>query len=209
MQSDLRSRIRCENDFGDIRTVAGADIALDPKTKTGFAGIIVYTFPALEEVERRSARGKLTFPYVPGLLSFREGPLLLRAFARLKTSPGLILFDGQGIAHPRRFGLASHLSLLLDSPGIGVAKSRLCGAHAEPASRAGAWTPLRDGNETIGAVLRTRDNTNPIFVSPGHRVSLGMAVEFTFACCDGYRIPRPTREADRWVAQLKKTDPSA
>lgn len=206
MQNELRSRIRCENDFGDIRTVAGADIALDPGTNTGFAGVILYTFPGLEEIERRSAKGKLTFPYVPGLLSFREGPLLLKAFARLKTSPGLILFDGQGIAHPRRFGLASHLSLLLDVPGIGVAKSRLCGAHREPGASAGSWTPLRDGHETIGAVVRTRTNTNPVFVSPGHRVSREMAVELTLVCCDGYRIPRPTREADRWVAQLKKED---
>ncbi len=205
LQKKLCDQVSQENDFGEIRFVAGADIALDPKTNIGFAGVIVYSFPDLEEVERRSARGKLQFPYVPGLLSFREGPLLLEAMDGLREEPGLFLFDAQGVAHPRRFGLASHLSLLLDKPGIGVAKSRLCGTHREPANRPGAWTPLKHGDETIGAVLRTRKNVKPVFVSVGHRLSLEMAVELTLACCDGFRIPRPTREADRWVAQLKRT----
>jgi deoxyribonuclease V len=204
LQRKLSKQVVPANDFGEIRFVAGADIALDPNTNTGYAGIIVYSFPELEEVERRSAKGKLRFPYVPGLLSFREGPLLLDVMERLRKEPDLFLFDAQGIAHPRRFGLASHLSVLLDKPGIGVAKSRLCGTHREPANRVGAWSKLHDGNETIGAVLRTRKNVKPIFVSVGHRVTLDMAVELTLACTDGFRIPRPTRQADRWVAQLKK-----
>lgn len=205
LQRKLSKQVVPENDFGEIRFVAGADIALDPRTNTGYAGVIVYSFPELEEVERRWARGRLAFPYVPGLLSFREGPLLLEVMDGLRKEPDLLLFDAQGIAHPRRFGLASHLSLLLGKPGIGVAKSRLCGVHREPANRVGAWTPLRDGHETLGAVLRTRKDVKPIFISVGHRVSLEMAVELTLACCDGFRIPRPTRQADRFVAQLKPT----
>ena len=204
LQRELSRRVVRNDDFRKIRCVAGADISLDKETNTGYAGVIVYSFPSLEEIERRWASGPLRFPYVPGLLSFREGPLLLKALAKLRTEPDLLLFDAQGIAHPRRFGLASHLGLVLDKPAIGVAKSRLCGTHSEPAKRAGAWTKLRDRHETIGAVLRTRTNVKPVFISTGHRISLETAVELALACSDGTRIPRPTREADRWVAQLKK-----
>ena len=205
LQRELSRRVVRNDDFTKIRRVAGADIALDKATNTGYAGVIVYSFPSLEEIERRWASGPLRFPYVPGLLSFREGPLLLKALAKLRTEPDLFLFDAQGIAHPRRFGLSSHLGVVLDKPAVGVAKSRLCGTHREPANRAGAWTKLRDRRETIGAVLRTRTNVKPVFISVGHRVALETAVELARACCDGTRIPRPTREADRWVSQLKRS----
>jgi deoxyribonuclease V len=141
---------------------------------------------------------------VPGLLAFREGPALLDAFAQLRTEPDLLLFDAHGYSHPRRFGLASHLSVVLDTPGIGVAKSLLVGQQQEPPDRVGAWTALVEGDETIGAVLRTRVGVRPIYISIGHRVDLEAAVELALACTDGYRIPKPTREADRFVAQLKR-----
>jgi len=199
-------------DLGEIRTVAGADIAVevssiagkDQKEAIGFAGVIIYSFPRLEEIERRSARLRLTFPYVPGLLVFREGPVLLEAFAQLRTEPDLLLFDAHGYSHPRRFGLACHLSVVLDKPGIGVAKSRLIGHHEEPLDQVGAWSPLIDAEETIGAVLRTRVGVQPIFISIGHRVDLETAIEFVLACADGHRVPKPTREADHFVEQLKR-----
>src|SRR3990172_4894075 len=206
LQLEMRGRLKKEKDFGAIRTVAGADIALSARGREamGYAGVIVYSFPDLKELERQSAQRPLTFPYVPGLLVFREGPVLLDALARLRTEPDLILFDAHGYSHPRRFGLACHLSVVLDRPGIGVAKSLLVGRYQEPPNRVGAWTPLVDGDETIGAVVRTRVGVQPIFVSIGHRVDLQSAIELALACTDGYRIPKPTREADHFVGQLKR-----
>ena len=211
LQVELRRLLKKEREPGEIRTVAGADIAVDvapaagkgQKEAVGYAGVIVYSFPRLEEIERGSARLRLTFPYVPGLLVFREGPVLLEAFAQLRTEPDLLLFDAHGYSHPRRFGLASHLSVMLDKPGIGVAKSRLIGHHEEPLDQVGAWSPLVDAEETIGAVLRTRVGVQPIFISIGHRVDLKSAIEFALACTDGHRVPKPTREADHFVEQLK------
>lgn len=211
LQSELRSRLKKQKDFGAVRTVAGADIAVDTggqsggRTKAmGYAGVIVYSFPELKEIERQSAERPLTFPYVPGLLAFREGPVVLEAFERLRTEPDVLLFDAHGYSHPRRFGLACHLSVVLDRPGIGVAKSLLLGRYEEPADRVGAWTPLVDGEETIGAVLRTRHGVQPIFISIGHRLDLETALELALACCDGYRVPKPTREADHFVEELKR-----
>lgn len=206
LQKELSQRLIIQDLFGEIKTIAGADMAFSKDDKTGFAGIIVYSYPELKEIERVSATEKLQFPYVPyvpGLLSFREAPLLLKAIQRLKIEPDLFIFDGQGIAHPRRFGIASHMGIILDKPTIGCAKSRLIGKFKEPGKKAGSHEPLYDGEMIIGAVLRTRDNTNPVFVSPGHRVSLKTAVDIIMRCTDGYRIPRPTREADKYVASLK------
>lgn len=206
LQLEMRGRLKKEKDFGAIRTVAGADIALSARGREamGYAGVIVYSFPDLKEIERKSAQRPLTFPYVPGLLVFREGPALLDAFARLRTEPDLLLFDAHGYSHPRRFGLACHLSVVMDKPGIGVAKSLLVGDYREPPDRVGAWTPLVEGEETIGAVLRTRPGVQPVFISIGHRVNLEAAVELALACTDGTRIPKPTREADHFVEQLKR-----
>lgn len=206
LQLEMRGRLKKEKDFGAIRTVAGADIALSARGREamGYAGVIVYSFPDLKELERQSAQRPLTFPYVPGLLVFREGPALLDAFAKLRTEPDLLLFDAHGYSHPRRFGLACHLSVVLDKPGIGMAKSLLVGDYREPPDRVGAWTPLVDAQETIGAVLRTRKGVRPVFISIGHRVNLEAAVELALACTDGTRIPKPTREADHFVEQLKR-----
>jgi len=225
----LKLRARCEtNDrLPPLRWVAGADVAFDlrraatgkgswwrPQRDHGraIAGVIVYRFPDLVEVERVAAELPLTFPYIPGLLSFREIPVLIAAFERLRHKPDLIFYDGHGYAHPRRFGIACHLGVLLDRPTVGCAKSRLIGTHAEPARRAGSWTPLvgrsasGEREETIGAVLRTRDAVKPIYVSMGHRISLERAIELVLAVCDSYRIPRPTREAHHFVEAVKRAE---
>ena len=204
LQKQLSSRIILEDDFEDARLLAGADLALSADGKEAYAGVILYELPRLREIRRVFAKEPLTFPYIPGLLSFREGPILLKAFAQLDVLPDLILFDGQGISHPRRFGIASHMGLLLDRPTIGCAKSLLCGKYAEPGPRRGNWSPLTDRGETIGGVLRTRDGVNPLFVSVGHRIGLETAIRIVLQCHSGYRIPKPTREADLYVAQLKR-----
>lgn len=169
--------------------------------------VVMYRYPEMEEVARAYAVTPLRFPYVPGLLSFREVPVLLAALTKLKQMPDLFYCDGQGYAHPRRFGLASHLGVLLDRPTIGCAKSLLIGTHAPVGEKAGNWVPLLDekaGGERIGAALRTRDSVKPIYVSQGHRVSLETAIRFTLEACDGYRIPRPSRDADHFASEAKR-----
>lgn len=204
IQTELRGCVELCDRLGDVRLIAGADVALDLTRRRAIAGVIVFRFPGLEEVERASAVRPLTFPYVPGLLSFREAPALLAAFVRLRHSPDLLFFDGHGYAHPRRFGIACHLGLLLDRPSIGCAKSLLIGEHEEPAPAGGSRAPLRDQGETIGAALRTRDRVRPVYISIGHRISLDRAVEFALAASDGFRIPRPTRLADHFVEARKR-----
>jgi deoxyribonuclease V len=204
LQERLRKRVVLEDRFDAVRTVAGADLAFDPATDTAFAGVIVYRFPEMQEIERRMARRKLHFPYVPGLLSFRESPILMAAFARLRTKPDLILIDGHGLAHPRLFGIACHIGVLFDKPAVGCGKSLLVGEFKEPGARAGSTSPLIFRDERVGTVLRTRDGVKPIFVTQGHRVSLATAVRLVLACVDGFRIPKPTREADHYVRDLRR-----
>jgi deoxyribonuclease V len=205
IQSELRGRIERHDRLGVVRLMAGADVALDLARSRAIAGVIVFRFPGMEEVERASAVRPLTFPYVPGLLSFREAPALLAAFARLRSQPDLLFFDGHGYAHPRRFGIACHLGLLLDRPSIGCAKSLLIGEHRPPALAAGSRAALRDAGETIGVALRTRTGVKPVYISTGHRISLDRAAEFALAACDGFRIPRPTRLADHFVEACKRS----
>lgn len=204
IQLRLRERFEPADRFGEIRRVAGADVALDLRRKIAIAGVVVYSFPDMAELARVWAKRRLTFPYVPGLLSFRETPVLIRAFAKLRHPPDLIFYDGHGYAHPRRFGIASHLGVVLDCPTIGCAKSILVGTPGEPDTAPGSWAPLIDREETIAAVLRTREGTKPVYVSQGHRVSLESAVRFARAVTDGFRIPRPTRDADHFVEQVKR-----
>ncbi len=204
LQQTWRERVETQDRFGPVQYVAGADLAFDPKTNLAFAGVIVYRLPALEEVERRMTRRELRFPYVPGLLSFRESPVLLAALARLRVSPDVILVDGHGMAHPRRFGIACHLGLLLDTPTIGCAKSILVGEADEPGAQAGSTAALVDKGEKVGVALRTRDHVRPIYVTIGHRVSLESAVRIVAQCLDGFRLPKPTREADHWVRDLRR-----
>ena len=204
-----KRKTKSEKRFLAIQTVAGADVAFEFRgrgTSQGraIAGVIVYSFPELREIERACAERPLEFPYVPGLLSFRELPALLAAMAKLRAEPDVIFCDAQGYAHPRRFGLACHLGVLLDRATVGCAKSRLIGEHRQPGRAAGSWAALKDAGETIGAVLRTRTDVKPIYVSAGHRVTLPSAIALALAVCDGYRIPKPTREADHYVEQLKR-----
>lgn len=203
IQASLASQVITENRFGRLQTIAGADIALDPKQNLGFGGMIVYEYPTLKEIERAFAILPLTFPYIPGLLAFREGPVLLKAFEKLKTKPDLIFFDGQGVAHPRRLGIASHMGLLLDLPTIGCAKSILVGRFENLEVTKGSQSPLIDKEEIVGAALCSRNKVQPIFISVGHKIDLSTSVKITLTCLDGTRIPKPTREADAYVDKIK------
>ena len=185
------------------RFVAGADCAFSADKKTIFAAAVVYDRETQRVIEIAHVSLPMEFPYVPGFLSFREGPAVKRAIRALKHEFGAILFDGQGFAHPRRCGIASHLAIELDRPGIGVAKSRLIGTFWKLALKAGATAPLVDSDEQIGIVLRTQKGVRPVFVSIGHRVDLASAVKLVLACCTRYRVPEPTRQADIEVAKLK------
>ena len=206
LQRQLVREVVTDNRLGLVRFVAGADIATYKDSAKGFAGVVVMTYPELHVVERRGAEMELTFPYIPGLLAFREAPVLLEAFRQLEHEPDLILIDGQGLAHPRRFGIACHLGLLLDKPTIGCAKSRLFGHHEEPAGGKGRFAYLYDDQKkVIGAVVRTKDNTNPIYLSIGHKVDLPTAIQYALTCCRGYRIPEPTRQAHIYVGTLRQT----
>ena len=185
------------------RFVAGADCAFSADKQTIFAAAVVYDRETQRVIEVAHATLPAEFPYVPGFLSFREGPAVMQAIRALKHEFGAILFDGQGFAHPRRCGIASHLAIELDKPGVGVAKSRLIGTFGKLALKAGATAPLMDGDEQIGVVLRTQKGVRPVFVSVGHRVDLASAIKLVLACCTRYRIPEPTRQADIEVAKLK------
>ena len=204
IQTDLRKRIVRRDSFDKIRVIAGADVSFDKNKSEGYGGVITYSFPDLKEIERRCARAKINFPYIPGLLTFREAPVLLKSFAALKTEPDVIIFDGQGLAHFRRMGLATHMGILLNKPTLGCAKSRLIGTFEDPGEDAGCYSPLLDNGETIGAVLRTRQRVNPVFISQGNMISFKTCIKIVLKCVDGYRIPRPTREADHYVALIKK-----
>jgi deoxyribonuclease V len=186
------------------RFVAGVDAAFSSDNQLVLAAAVVYDRMERKTVEVAHATGPAEFPYVPGFLSFREGPAVLGAIHALKHPFGAILFDGQGYAHPRRCGLASHVAILLDVPGVGVAKSRFIGTYEDPPAEAGSAVPLMDSGEQIGIVLRTQTRTRPVFVSIGHRVDLATARELVLACCTRYRIPEPTRQADIEVAKLKR-----
>jgi deoxyribonuclease V len=198
IQNDLRQLVRrCTlKDLPEI--VAGVDVSV--RDGQARSAIVLLSFPELTPFEAATAERPATFPYIPGLLAFREGPVVLEALERLTQRPDVLIFDAQGLAHPRRMGLATHLGLLLDLPSVGCAKSRLCGEYTEPDARKGSWTQLRDGDHVIGAVVRTRDNVKPLFVSIGHRVDLEAAVALVLDCAPRYRLPETTRWAHRVAA---------
>ncbi|MHB0859297.1 MAG: deoxyribonuclease V [Anaerolineae bacterium] len=195
LQATLRQRINLTSTLGPVRLVAGVDVGL--RGNTARAAVAVLSFPELELVEHVTAEGEVAFPYVPGLLSFREGPVILDALARMASTPDVLMFDGQGYAHPRRMGIATHVGILLDHPTIGCAKSRLWGKYEEPGPERGAYTWLLADGETIGAVVRTRDHVRPLFVSAGHRVDHATAIDLVLRCGTRYRLPEPTRWAHR------------
>ena len=196
IQRELAPQVSCQNELADVpRLVAGVDIsARDPRGMAKGA-VVVLSYPELTLVETSVVECKVDFPYVPGLLSFREAPAAVAAFESLTLNPDLILVDAQGIAHPRRFGFASHLGLLLDTPTIGCAKSILCGRHEPLEIEAGSYAELVDKGEVIGAALRTKESTTPVYISIGHKVDLTNAIKYVMSCCCGYRIPEPTRLA--------------
>nr|VFK13074.1 MAG: Endonuclease V [Candidatus Kentron sp. LPFa]VFK13273.1 MAG: Endonuclease V [Candidatus Kentron sp. LPFa]VFK24277.1 MAG: Endonuclease V [Candidatus Kentron sp. LPFa]VFK66096.1 MAG: Endonuclease V [Candidatus Kentron sp. UNK]VFK70262.1 MAG: Endonuclease V [Candidatus Kentron sp. UNK] len=200
IQERLRHRVITRDALGAARYVAGIDVGFERNNTITRAAVAVLTFPALELHQQAIARRATSFPYVPGLLSFREAPAVLDALEKLRATPDILLCDGQGIAHPRRLGIASHLGVSTDLPSIGVAKSRLFGVHGPVPEEKGRWTPLLAGqqdNEVIGAVLRTRERVKPLYISIGHRVCLDTAIEYVMACVTRYRLPETTRWAHR------------
>ena len=204
IQTYLRSKVRITPFMDEPRCAAGVDAAF---TDTHvFAAVCLYRLPEGICIEQATAVQKLLFPYVPGYLAFREGPAIMEAVKRLGRRPDVILVDGQGIAHPRGIGIASHLGVLLDLPAIGCAKTRLIGEYREPGMKKGKWTELRWEGSAVGAVLRTRDAARPLYISPGHRVDLASSVRIVLACLGRYRIPEPLRCADRLSKELKRGD---
>jgi deoxyribonuclease V len=195
LQKKLREYLVLENQFNSIYRIAGVDVGFEDKGRVTRAAVAVLNYPELTLQETAIAHCLTRFPYVPGLLSFREIPAVLDALAQLSRPPDLLLCDGQGIAHPRRLGIASHLGLLVDIPSIGVAKSRLWGIHGVIPQAKGAWTALQDREEVIGAVLRTRVGVKPLYISVGHRISLETAIAYVMGCCTRYRLPETTRHA--------------
>ena len=197
IQESLRGKIVARDRFAKIRTVAGIDVGFEKRGTITRAAVVVLDFPGLTLREQAIARLPTRFPYVPGFLSFREAPAVLAAMKKLHTRPDLILCDGQGLAHPRRFGLACHLGLLLDISSIGVAKSQLTGTHGDVPEQKGGWVALEDKGEVVGAVLRTRTGVKPVYVSIGHRISLATAIDYVLRCTTCYRLPETTRHAHR------------
>ncbi|MFZ5602309.1 MAG: deoxyribonuclease V [Pseudomonadota bacterium] len=203
LQSRLAPLVEVQDRLPDVRFIGGVDVGFEDGNRVTRAALVVLSYPDLQVVERQLAKIPTAFPYVPGLLSFREMPAILQAYSRLNQKPDLLLCDGQGIAHPRRLGIASHLGLWLDLPTIGVAKKKLVGQHEAVPDTKGAWVPLQDKGETIGAVLRSRQGVLPLYVSPGHRVSQAGAVDWVLRCLTRYRLPEPTRQAHK-LASLEK-----
>lgn len=198
LQKELAQRVILEDRVGEVHYVAGVDMAINEEHEAARAAVVLLSYPDLEIVERHIYEEPVRMPYVPGLLSFREAPAVLGALDQLRQRPDLIMADGQGIAHPRRIGIATHLGLWLDIPTIGCAKSLLTGTYKKTdlAEEAGSWVPLISHHETIGAVVRTRTGVNPMFISPGHLISLETSIRYVLACSK-YRLPEPTRQADK------------
>lgn len=195
LQRSLASQVSTVDCLVSPRYVAGVDISAPNKDSVAKGAAVALSFPSMEVLEASVVEDEVRFPYVPGLLSFRESPLVLKALEGLSVEPDLILIDGQGMAHPRRFGIACHIGLLVDVPTIGCAKSRLCGTHTAPGNEVGDYSELYESGDVIGVALRTKVKTNPIYVSIGHKVDLDSARKWTLACGGGYRVPEPTRYA--------------
>jgi deoxyribonuclease V len=203
IQLKLRKRVRIVPLRKHPACIAGVDAAFT-KDRV-IAAACLYTYPGLVHVEDAHATAHITMPYIPGFLSFREGPAMIKAINRLRRKPDLILFDGQGTAHPLGMGIAAHMGVLLNIPSVGCAKSRLVGSYSEPGNRKGQCSELIYQNKVMGAVIRTRDNVKPLFVSPGHLVDLNNAIEIVLNCTGKYSIPQPLRRADGILKELKKS----
>jgi deoxyribonuclease V len=203
LQRELASKVDSRTPLTSVELVAGADISYERFSNVFYAGVVVVRVSDGSIVEKHSAVRTHPFPYIPGLLSFRESPAVLDAFAQVKSKPDAVMLDGQGYAHPRRFGLACHIGLCLDLPCIGCAKSVLVGTYREPKLRAGSLAPLMDRDEVVGQVVRTKTGVKPVYVTVGHKIDLASAVRVVLQTCRGYRIPEPTRQAHLFVNQLR------
>jgi deoxyribonuclease V len=204
IQKELAARIRVRSPRGPLRRIAGVDAAFSADGEFCIAGVVVWDRFSRRVVERRTARRRLRFPYIPGLLSFREAPAILAALRKLSIEPDLLMCDGHGLAHLRRFGIACHVGLVAALPAMGCAKSRLVGEHLQPGPERGSRSPLMHRGEVIGAALRTRDSVKPVYVSVGHDSDLPTAIRVALQCSIGYRLPEPVRLADRFVADAKR-----
>lgn len=195
IQEALKDRIILKRTFPELRTIGGGDVAYSKNRNLLYGAIAVLSFPKMEPLDIAAAYGKNPLPYIPGLLSFREGPILIKTFQRLRIKPDVMIFDGQGIAHPRGFGLASHMGLWFDMPSIGCAKTPLLSEFISPDSSKGSFELIRREGKEVGAVLRTREKVKPLFVSPGHRIDLRTSIQLVLETCQGFRIPEPLRKA--------------
>jgi len=204
IQQELRTQIRIEPLEQPVTLIGGCDISFNKFETTVYAGIVVIRLDTMETVEEAAGVSETDFPYVPGLLSFREIPSLLKAWAELRTKPDVVMFDGHGIAHPRRIGIASHAGLWLEVPTFGCGKSVLVGKYEEPALERGSWSPMVHRREVVGAAVRTKTKVNPVYVSPGHLIDLPGAIDLTLRCDGGYRLPEPTRRAHGLVNALRR-----
>jgi deoxyribonuclease V len=192
-----------------VRTIAGADVSYEKKGAKAYAAVLVFSFPDLVLTDKATAADTVKFPYVPGLLSFREAPVLTKAFRKICRRPDVIIFDGQGIAHPRGMGLASHMGLILDCSSIGCAKTRLVGIYPPLPETRGSAVLLTDQGRVVGGVVRTRERVKPVFVSPGHAITLEESIRLVLGCCKGYKLPEPTRQAHIAVNRLRLKGPAS
>ncbi len=206
IQKILKKQITLKGSFKNLngKLIAGADVSYDKEIDRFYAGVVVFELQTMQKIEEVTASGKVGFPYIPGLLSFREAPILLRAFSKVRKTPDIIMLDAQGIAHPRGIGLASHIGLLLNKPSIGCAKTRLIGEYNNVGKEVGYYSQLTIKGKTVGVVLRTRKNVKPVFVSPGHKIDLVTSIDIVLKSCRGYKLPEPTRQAHNLVNKVRK-----
>ena len=217
LQNELRSQVRLQPLAGDVRLIAGCDISFNKYSEVVYAGIVVLSLPELEVVKTSTVVTKARFPYIPGLLSFRETPALLEAWEKLDVAPDVVMLDGQGLAHPRRFGIACHFGLLTGRPTLGCAKTVLVGKYDEPDERAGSYSLMTHKGEVVGAAVRTKDGVAPVYISPGHLIDLPGAIQLALRSVKGYqpsdpsqpskskyRIPEPTRQAHLLVNEVRR-----
>jgi deoxyribonuclease V len=205
-QQEMQKKLQIKPLDKEIRIIGGADISFNKYSETVYAGIVLFSYPELKIIGNATAISTTTFPYISGLLAFREVPALLKAWDKLTVKPDLMVLDGQGIAHERRLGIATHFGLLTNVPSIGSAKSRLTGKYQEPANELFAENPMYHQNEYIGVALRSKKNCNPIYISPGHNINIQQSVDVIKKCIRGYRIPEPTRQAHLLVNQIRIED---
>ena len=205
IQAQIKKQVRRSGKVAKLKNIGAVDVSYSRETDTMYAAIAVFAYPSLDLIEEQTSALPASFPYVPGFLTFREGPALLKAFAKLRTTPELIVYDGQGVAHPRGVGLAAHMGVVFDTPSIGCAKSRLIGNYDEPGEKRGSWSPLTFKGKVIGRVLRTRDRVKPLFVSVGHRISLDRAAKTILFLCQKYRLPKIIRHVHNLSNKARKS----